>query len=466
MAEREVHLRDYIAVIRKHSFVVIISFLLVFGAALIVSLYMPRVFEATATIEVQSSSSKSSGLPNLMQSVMSSGVDQVSMQTVCRRFISRPILAEAIRNLKKTAPEMTGVPDVPEALASRIRMSIVPDTRMIEVTVKLRRNEGGSQWAVRIANELISVMQSHQSAKTDAEIEGRQTFISGKMSDAVSQISDSDQKIMQFLKDSGGPLVWSAQSEHLLGRLTNTIERKERSEMLIASEERKLEELNAKLQEEPEWIESSRTFTRDQLWDKHRTELVNLRRDLAAARTDSGEKNPKVESLEAQIREVEAQMKDTAQMAASPSGRTEARNSMYNAILDQIIGVELSLIAYRTSLEISEARLNELDSEVEKMFLDLPEKQFELATMNQEARYKVAIYESLLGKELAAEIWANERRGDTSGKTKGGIEIVDTAQPGGRPVSPRVNFIGAVAGLIGLMIGLAMAFLAEYFENT
>ncbi|MGB9596985.1 MAG: hypothetical protein ACPL7B_11955, partial [Candidatus Poribacteria bacterium] len=68
--EKDVHLRDYLSIIRRHDFVLTISFLLIFGSALIVALYMPRVYEATATIEIQQGINPS-GLSGLMQGLIS-----------------------------------------------------------------------------------------------------------------------------------------------------------------------------------------------------------------------------------------------------------------------------------------------------------------------------------------------------------------------------------------------------------
>jgi len=464
MAEREVHLRDYLSVIRKHDFIIIVSFLLIFGAALTVSLYMPRTYEATAIIEVQSSS-KSVRLPSLMQSVMSNGADQVSMETICRRFASRPILVETIRNLKRAEPEMARNLIPAEALASRVRTSIVPDTRMIEVTINMRRNEGGSERAVRIANELISVMQVHRSAKSDAKIERRQNFIDDKMEDAESRIDNSDEDIMGFLKDTGGPMKWSAQAEYIMAQLADLMELRRRSETRIIAEQTKLRELEAKLESEPEWMEYSRTFTRDVLWDKYRTELVDLESRLVAF-TDAGERNPRVKSIEAQISKIREEAENIVREATSPSTKTEARNPMYQGMLDQKIGAELNLIIYKTQLEIAETMIDKLNRDMEQVFSEMPEKQFQLNKMRREARYMEGDYRSLLDKRIEAEIWANENSGASLSGMKGGIEFVDTAQPGSRPVSPRIKFIGAIAGLVGLVVGLAMAFLAEYFENT
>jgi len=465
MAEREVHLRDYLAIIRKHNFIIVASFLLILGSALIVSLYMPRAYEAAAMMEIQSTTT-SSGLSSLMQNVMSRGVDQVSMETICRRFTSRTLLAEVIWNLKKRIPEMNDYLETPEALAPKIEAKSVPDTRMIEVTVRMRRDEGGSQSAARIANELVSIMQSHRSAKTDAEVERRQDFINGKLDDVTSRIRNSDNKIKEFVKSSGDTLVWSTRADYLMTRLANLVKLKEESGALLIAEQKKLAELKTRLKDEPEWTEYSRSYSQDPLWGKGRTDLMDLRKQLAAKLSEFGEKNPEVKLLEAQIVAVEEEMADIAQEAMSPAARTETRSLIYQTLIDRIVGTEMNLIAYEAQSEMAEQKLNELSSERDQIFSEMPENQFQLDKMRREVGYEANAYRTLLEKKLEAEIWASENSGDSIHRIRGGIEIIDMAQPGSPPVSPRIKFIGAIAGLVGLAVGLAMAFLAEYFENT
>lgn len=465
MAEREVHLRDYLAIIRKHSFIIAASFLLIFGSALIVSLYMPRAYEAAAMMEIQPTTT-SSGLSSLMQNVMSRGVDQVSMETICRRFTSRTLLAEVIRNLRKRIPEMNDHLETPEALAPKIEAKSVPDTRMIEVTVRMRRDEGGSQSAARVANELVSIMQSHRSAKTDAEMEKRRDFINGKLDDVTFRILNSEDKIRQFVKSSGDTLVWSTYADYLMTRLANLVKLKEESEALSIAEQKRLAELKIRLKDEPEWTEYSRTYSQDPLWGKGRTDLMDLRKQLAAKLSEFGEKNPEVKLIKAQIAAVEEEMTGIAQEAMSPAGRTESRSLLYQTLVDRIVGTEMNLISYEAHSEIVEQKLNELNSERDQIFSEMPENQFQLDKMRREIGYEVNSYRTLLEKKLEAEIWASENSGDSIHRIRGGIEIIDMAQPGSPPVSPRIKFIGAIAGLVGLAVGLAMAFLAEYFENT
>ncbi|MBM3212340.1 hypothetical protein FJZ33_08975, partial [Candidatus Poribacteria bacterium] len=415
MAE-EIHVRDYLAVIRKHDFIVIACFLLVFGPAFIVSLHIPREYEATATVEVKSGSEKT-GLSSLMQSFISRGADQVSLETICKRFVSRTILSETMQNLKKRYSNLDFGSS--EALEHKIRTKVVPDTRMIEVTVRMRRDEGGSQKATIIANELVSVMQNHLSQKTNAELEKRYRFLDEKMKTVETQIGNSDRDIQNFLRDSGDDMVWSAKAEYLLARLSKLIELKEQAETLLSAEKQKLSDLKTKLKTEPEWIEYSRTLSLDSLWDKSRVDLSELEKELAAAKTEFGEKSSKVKTIEAQINKVREDMTNMAKDIMS--ARTESRNPTYQTILDQIIESELNSIAYRAQLDTAERMLNTLSSERDRMFTELPQSKFQLDKMRRQIDYELDIYKLLLEKKLEADIWANESVDSEFGSMKGGL---------------------------------------------
>ena len=58
-----------------------------------------------------------------------------------------------------------------------------------------------------------------------------------------------------------------------------------------------------------------------------------------------------------------------------------------------------------------------------------------------------------------SEFW---RQSKTQRNIKGGIEIVDSATPRKVAVAPRLKLIVAIAGIIGLSLGLSVALISEY----
>jgi len=267
------------------------------------------------------------------------------------------------------------------------------------------------------------------------------------------------------LKDNGDAVVWSARADYVVMRLSSLMEDEQKTEILMAAQQKKFSELEARLSKEDEWTESSRTYSRDPMWDGYRKDLAELEMKREALRAgELGEKNPEFKSVEAQITRIKSEMSSVAHDIIS--AKTESLNPMYQWLVDEMIDTQLSMISYEARLEIIDNMIERLSKEKDQIFSEMTESRFQLDKMRREANHAMNLYEILLGKKLDAEVLANESKIDNSSSMKGGIEIVDTAQPGVRPVSPRVKFIGFIAGLVGLAVGLAMAFLAEYFEST
>ena len=76
MPPKEVHLRDYLLVLRKHDFLICFTCLVILGSALVVGLRLPKTYFASALILVTESASNSSASSmNLFQSVLSGGIE-------------------------------------------------------------------------------------------------------------------------------------------------------------------------------------------------------------------------------------------------------------------------------------------------------------------------------------------------------------------------------------------------------
>ena len=101
MSQREVHLRDYLITLRKHDFFICLSFLLIVGTALTISIRLPKTYSASTLIElVQPTSSPPVSSTSLFQRVLSGGVDRTEMETIAQRFSTESMLKSAIENLE------------------------------------------------------------------------------------------------------------------------------------------------------------------------------------------------------------------------------------------------------------------------------------------------------------------------------------------------------------------------------
>jgi uncharacterized protein involved in exopolysaccharide biosynthesis len=112
MLQSEVHLRNYINIIRKYDFVIAVSFLLISGSAFVVSLYLPKAYEASTLVLIKESSSNgSTSSTDVFQNILSGKIEQDEMETLKRRFLTESLLKSTFDKLESQNVE--GVKYIP-----------------------------------------------------------------------------------------------------------------------------------------------------------------------------------------------------------------------------------------------------------------------------------------------------------------------------------------------------------------
>ena len=112
---------------------------------------------------------------------------------------------------------------------------------------------------------------------------------------------------------------------------------------------------------------------------------------------------------------------------------------------------------YETALQTEEFLATRTEEQKQRA-MDLEEKATQYKILDREVETNNSIYQSLL--ERSKEIEA------TVGAAVTNIQIVDYARPPLYPFKPRVVLNLALGLAIGLLGGIGMAFLFEYFDNT
>jgi capsular exopolysaccharide synthesis family protein len=161
---------------------------------------------------------------------------------------------------------------------------------------------------------------------------------------------------------------------------------------------------------------------------------------------------------------------------------TKQLSPIYLSLVDRKIGLEIGIERAEEQLKTYEEQIQEIDLKLQNVLVELSENQFEFGKISRNVRsvYDISqeIQRQMIELEVAiAEVAIDENAYETldvvesglkvgESTTRGGIEVIDKAYPEKIPVSPRINFISAIAGIIGLAVGLAAAFVLEYFDNT
>lgn len=176
----------------------------------------------------------------------------------------------------------------------------------------------------------------------------------------------------------------------------------------------------------------------------YKTELNNL----------SIRKNALESALEAAEKEPNRTNSLTIRQSSSSSGTM-------NLILDDTEkALKIDLAEVNASVEAITNKITEMQKDIENLQIELQDKVHEEQLVQQKVDIAKKTYEAFVKKYEELKVAESSKIGESS------ITIMSKAYPSTKPVAPRKTLNVAIALVLGLMVGVFVAFFQEYWQST
>lgn len=441
ISQRELHLRDYLIILRKHLWVSLTFLLMLVTIVTIASFKMVPVYEASARIAIDRDSQ------NLLPFQDSSGYEayidvENFIETQAKVLQSETVALMTIRSMNLAShPEFAGLVDSPlpdmtstqtaarekppilGAFVGRLSVRRVPNSRLMDVVFEAT----DPKLAAQVVNAHVENFIEHNFRSRYEATRQATQWLSGQLEELKINVETSEEARLTYERENQ---IW-------------TIDEKQN----ITTQ--KLSDLNRELT-----AAQSDRIQRESLYHAARQgnldavpavrdspilqEMIRRQTDLKGQHTEAlnrfGPKYPLVTRLETQLADLTSTL-DREKM--NIISRLEAE---YRAALRRE-----TLLAQ--ALEVQKREAN-----------NLAEKLVQYNVLKRDADSNKQIYEGLQQKLKEAGI--------ASGLRSSNIRVVDAAMipPGpSRPRRFRNILLAVLAGLVG---GIGLAFLREYLDNT
>jgi tyrosine-protein kinase Etk/Wzc len=293
--------------------------------------------------------------------------------------------------------------------------------------------------AMMMANTLAEIMVSENQKNVRAEYRHARIFIDGQIEEVKKEYNRALRAITDFRKREQ-TIDLKIETKLAAEKMAELLKEKEDNIIDLAEARAKLGRLKEQLAKETLGFLSASTLQENPHIDVLKRRLTEFRLQLAKAKSDLTEEHPRVLSLGEQIKEAEAE-------------------------LNKEIGVYRSSAPELTALERRiaslEAHLKGVNGDVDKYFRalgELPDKVHEKAGLDMELNVAQQSYSSLLDSLHRVEM--------AEASTLSEIKIVEPAVTPISPVNPSKAKNGFLGIAVGLAFGFALAFMAEYHDDT
>lgn len=460
--EQTVHLRDYLRVLYRGRWIILLSFVTVVAATAYFSFTMPPTYEAECMVMVE----ESSGLERTLFEVTPFGKQMTIVNNQVEILKSRLLAERVVDHLLATGyrdslalfrmekEDRDRRINVRELAIRRLRenLSVNPirDTDIIRIKVK-----APSAWeAAFLANTVAETYRKLDQESSRGEIDQVVRFLEEQLALKEKELRNSEEALRKY-QETSGIAVLSEESQALVDQLVQFESAYQEAMTEIRSNEKRLEYLESQLGQMRGTLEKELSEISHPFIMKLRQDIAQIEAQLVAYKTRNFPENfqdvqEKKEKLEELKRVLNGEIKKI--LLSKLPGNDPLQP--YQELLGKIIEVETDLQAGRARARALKKVVDEYNRKLEQ----LPDQSLQLARLERARKLNENIY--LMMKEKYEE--SRITRAGQIGK----VRIVDPAVPPEYPVSPKKKLNLILATIIGLMLGVGVTFFMEYLDNS
>jgi len=444
-------------VVRKHHWTVITAFAVLFLTVLIGSWKEKPMYRAKALIEIDKEDPSVANPQELFQ------VDEVSdayLETQYKVLSSDDLAERVIHQLDLdrnaeflpsqvhwpwssnptqvlASSEMEGQnknasdPFAEDTVLKRFqdRLDVRPARR--SRVVELRFDSQDPELAARTVNAVVDdYIQKNFQARWDSA-QKASTWLSQQLQDLKSKLEKSEDDLQKYSADNGLLYLETGKgdSESIVNQTVLGIQ----SELTKAEADRFEKESIYRLVQAGDFGSLPGVFD-NKLMQDLTVRLADLQREHAQLASTFTEEYPKVKEIQGQITEIQGSLERERARAAQ-----KISNDYFAAVRREKL--------VRQSFAATQAEANQV-----------AEKSVQYGMLSREVETNKGLYEGLLERLKEASV--------SAGLKAGNIRIVDPATVPFRPIAPDYPLNLGLAAVLGLGLGVSMAFLKEHLDQT
>lgn len=428
-------LHRYFGILRKRVAIIAVVAALAVGGVVVQMATKPPQYSADVSVLVTPQNlSVLQGSPDL-----SAGFREVVLANIMYLMQSRTLFERAGERLGMS----------PGALQSRVHVIPVHATDVVTVRV----TDGDPERAALIANTVTQEFADYYSQLNRSEATSARKFIEDQLSRTKERLAQSEDELLAF-KTRNGAVGLSEQVTRMVGRTLDLQTQYDQSMMDQRTTQTRLDAIQARLRTQNGQL-AQLSIQTNPIFMKWRDNLTTLESDLASLRQTYTDQHPKVQTLVSRIAAVKKEMNDEA-------GRIISGQSLGMSPVREQLARDFVLGQVDTEVARSRAAgITQILAKLQAGLNTLPANEVAMARLQRNVRVHEDTYMRL--SALYEDALIRERKAGSSGQAA--VIVVDPAAVPSTPESSKLPFMATFAALIGVVVGAAIALLAESLDD-
>ena len=464
--EEEIHLRDYLNVILKRKWTIITCFVVLVTVVTIASFKMEPVYKATCQILIERDNPKVVKIEEVM-AIDASSTDYyqtqyeiLKSQELAERVIKRlnlydnkefnrkpkiglgtiiaairNFIGNAIKNIigsKKEQKEyqIDETNQLIKAYLARLDIKPIRKSRLVNISFEAH----DPQLAAQIANTHAKLYIEQNLERKFSASKEAVNWLNKRIKEVKEKLEKSEEALRKYKQAHDLVSIDFEESHNIRVQRLNEL-----NTALMEARTKRIEKENLyrelkRISDKPELIESMPAVVANPLIQQLKAEYIKSKADYSKLSQSYGPEHPKMIRLRSEIKELK------------------------NKIASEVKKIARSIETEYRVAKKQEAALNKALEEEKKKALALSEKEIQYNVLKREVEINRTLYESLLKRAKETNI--------TEDLPVSNVSIVDPARIPDLPFKPKKRLNILLAMVVGLTMGIGLAFFLEYLDDT
>ena len=459
-------LDEYLEILRRRMWYIIIPFVLVMVGASIYAIIAPREYKASTLVLV----SPQSVPEDLVHATVTSRVEE-RLQSIAQEVMSRTRLETIMTEFRLYEKERKHLSkeEVVELMRKNIKVEL-PTKKDERGSFAISFISNDPNTAMAVANRLSSLFIEENLKIREKQASGTTEFLTNELAESKAKLDQMEASVTQYKRRFMGGLPEQRDTNlKILDQMQNQNQRI--SESLRAAEDRKLfiqkqltdMDMPASIPVAAGSGKDSQSSIKPSLTQKdagsavaadtggtYETKKDKLKRELEDLRTKYTDNHPDVIAMKKRMADLEKN-KDTYDNDIKKDPR-------YKELKNQLTITSLEIKRLHDESASVSAQINKYMGRIEQT----PAREQDMASLLREYESTKVAYETLVKKSQGAEQAENLEKRQKGEQFK----IIDPARVPEEPFSPDVPKILLISLFAGLAGGMALAFIREQMDRS
>jgi len=437
-------IRDFFGVLRKYMWIIVVTIVLVLSLSIFLAMRQKEMFEAKSQLVVNTERGFGSRFDELPV------VTELVSMEANRNVTTQVEILRSNKVINRTAKELGLTPEQRKEI--EINVHPVEDSDVITIIVKAPRKGV----AINMANELPRQYLEYSVEARKEEAMQSARYLQQEKDKVRKQLEEAEEALKNF-KDTKNIKDLGQETQKKVSELIDFESKMEDTRVELEATRAKIHEIKAQLDEKGDQaIEQERIASRTVEANptvRHLTQaLAQLEVEHARLSQIYEERHPKVLEVTAQIQEIKEQLRGLE--VKTFTSVVTAPNPQYELLVKTLA----SLRADERALETKYHSFKDVVNNIDRSLSELPDEEIKLIRLERNHKLLENLYTALNIK------FQDFNTAEKTKKAPG--RIIEEAYDAISRARTTKIFTIALGLMMGLLLGMVVAFTLEYFNDT